>query len=274
MPLTKRELIRSSLKHGLIAIGIGIMFGFLGPFGTYPALALPSRYGFWIGLILFGYLCVQLAWIPTRVVPYFAARPQPVRLIAVAIASAVPMLFATAWALVQVQPGRVVGAMDLPGLFVAVASVQLMLSFAALHILVPQTPEPRPAATRGGSHRPAFMLRVPLHLGTDLVAIEAQDHYLRIHTRLGADLILCRFADALNELTEADGLQVHRSWWVAADAVQAMARDGARTFVTLANGVRVPVSRSFRAAVRAREWPVVAPSAARHTRIGPASLLR
>lgn len=273
MPLTKRELTRSSLKHGLIAIGIGIMFGFLGPFGTYPALALLPRYGFWIGLILFGYLCVQLAWITARAVPYFAARAQPVRLIAVALVSAVPMLFATAWALAQVQPGRVVGAMDLPGLFVAVASVQLILSFAALHILAPQTPEPRPS--EGGGSRPsAFMLRVPLHLGTDLVAIEAQDHYLRIHTRLGSDLILCRFADALNELAETDGLQVHRSWWIAADAVEAVARDGARTFVTLAAGLRAPVSRSFRPAVRARGWPAATPSTPHRDKARFAGLLR
>lgn len=48
-----------------------------------------------------------------------------------------------------------------------------------------------------------------------------EDRYLRIHTDGGSDLILMRLRDAVGELAGADGLQVHRSFWVARAAVRA-----------------------------------------------------
>lgn len=53
-----------------------------------------------------------------------------------------------------------------------------------------------------------------------LIAVEAEDHYLRVHTDAGDELLTMRFGDALAELARADGLQIHRSWWVAADAIE------------------------------------------------------
>jgi DNA-binding LytR/AlgR family response regulator len=49
--------------------------------------------------------------------------------------------------------------------------------------------------------------------------VEAEDHYLRVHTDAGDELITARFGDALAELAARQGFQTHRSWWVAADAI-------------------------------------------------------
>ena len=49
----------------------------------------------------------------------------------------------------------------------------------------------------------------------ELYAIESEDHYLRVHTSAGQELILMRLADAVRELAGVEGLQTHRSWWVA-----------------------------------------------------------
>ena len=46
------------------------------------------------------------------------------------------------------------------------------------------------------------------------------DHYLRIHTDAGVELLTLRFADALEEVAAAHGFRTHRSWWVAADALE------------------------------------------------------
>jgi len=48
-----------------------------------------------------------------------------------------------------------------------------------------------------------------------------------------------------------EGAQVHRSWWVAASALSTQRH---RDKLVLANGVEVPVSRSFRIAARQRGW--------------------
>ncbi|MEM1146541.1 MAG: LytTR family DNA-binding domain-containing protein [Pseudomonadota bacterium] len=93
-----------------------------------------------------------------------------------------------------------------------------------------------------------FLERLPVKYRTaDLHAISSEDHYLRIHTSLGDELILMRLADAVRELSAADGLQVHRSWWVAKNGITDEKRVDGRSLLVLPSGVEVPVSRSYRA---------------------------
>ncbi|OSZ70234.1 hypothetical protein CAP40_05295 [Sphingomonas sp. IBVSS2] len=89
----------------------------------------------------------------------------------------------------------------------------------------------------------------------DLAAIEAEDHYCRIHRRDGGSaLIHYRFGDALEEVAGLDGLQVHRGAWAAAGAVEGAERDGRKWRLRLAGGGSVPVSATHAAAARARGW--------------------
>jgi DNA-binding LytR/AlgR family response regulator len=62
-----------------------------------------------------------------------------------------------------------------------------------------------------------------------------------------------RLADAVAELGPA-GLQVHRSWWVAADAIEAVSWRRGRGEARLKGGVIAPVSRTFGPALRERGW--------------------
>ena len=95
---------------------------------------------------------------------------------------------------------------------------------------------------------PAFLERLPIKYRTaELHAISSEDHYLRVHTSLGEEMILMRLADAVRELSGADGLQVHRSWWVAKQGVQEEKRVDGRSLLVLPSGTEVPVSRSYRA---------------------------
>jgi hypothetical protein len=255
MALAKRERTKLLVRHVLAAVAIGAMFGFLGPFGTYPALDRVDRYAFWFGLTALGYASNFTLALAFSVYPRFAAWPAAARVVLIALAASIPMTFATTWALSQAQPGRTDGPGNLPLLFVAVASVQLVHSIAMALVAAHGFRRPSEVSNPSEMPRiPAFMMRVPLHLGRELVAVEGHDHYLRVHTRLGSDLILCRLADALGELADVDGLRVHRSWWVAGDAVIAMESDGDRMFVRLENALRVPVSRTYLSSVRKRGW--------------------
>jgi hypothetical protein len=92
-----------------------------------------------------------------------------------------------------------------------------------------------------------FLDRLPVKFRTaELHAISSEDHYLRVHTSLGEELILMRLADAVRELSGADGLQVHRSWWVAKSGVTEEKRVDGRSLLVLPSGTEVPVSRSYR----------------------------
>ena len=87
-----------------------------------------------------------------------------------------------------------------------------------------------------------------------LIAIEAHDHYLRVHTDAGPDLVTLRFADALAELAGAHGFQVHRSWWVAADAIETVRWRRGAGEARMAGGLSVPVSRSHAPVLKSAGW--------------------
>ena len=84
--------------------------------------------------------------------------------------------------------------------------------------------------------------------------MESEDHYLRLHTSQGQDLILMRLADAVAELEGIEGAQVHRSWWVAREAIAEARRGDGRATLTLKDGSEVPVSRTYAKLLRERGW--------------------
>jgi hypothetical protein len=87
-----------------------------------------------------------------------------------------------------------------------------------------------------------------------LIAVEADDHYLRVHTDAGAELVTLRFAAALEELSGAHGFRTHRSWWVAAEAVEGARWRRGGGELRLAGGLVAPVSRTYAQAVKAAGW--------------------
>lgn len=100
-----------------------------------------------------------------------------------------------------------------------------------------------------------FLERLPPRLaGAELYAVEAEDHYLRLHTSKGQYLILMRLADAVDELVGLEGARTHRSWWVAKAAVMEAKRGDGRAVLLLASGVEAPVSRTYAPALREAGW--------------------
>jgi len=117
---------------------------------------------------------------------------------------------------------------------------------------------PAPAAASGPARSAtastrALLQRSRLPREAVIVAVTAEEHYVRLYTDRGHDLVRYRFSDALQELAdEPTGMQVHRSWWVRLDAVQRCRDRGRSCELAFADGLRVPVSHAFREAVRTR----------------------
>lgn len=90
-----------------------------------------------------------------------------------------------------------------------------------------------------------LLQRLPQHLQSQaLVAVKAEDHYISIITSQGSALVHMKFSDALLMLANHPGLKVHRSWWVASDAVASVQRRNGRLTLRLSSGQSVPVSRN------------------------------
>ena len=109
----------------------------------------------------------------------------------------------------------------------------------------------RQLVAQHSGEQPGVLVRLlPDRLGTDLVYIKSEDHYLEVHTTVGSSLIKMRFSDAVAELGDS-GMQVHRSYWVARRHVSRSFRSGKRTLLRLTGDHKVPVSASHLPTVRA-----------------------
>jgi DNA-binding LytR/AlgR family response regulator len=260
MQFTKRQ--RPSWERWrslLVAISLGLLLGFLGPFGSNPAYPTATRYAFWLGLTAAGVVAAVAA---DAALPRTRLRAGALRIGAVALVSALPMTFVVAWTMSLLQPGRFFTPQQLPALFAAVAAVQLLVVYAttatapAAHGAeapgrAPAPPEPAAEAIPA-AFPPALLRRLPPAIGSDIIALETEDHYLRVHALGGSALILMRMADAVALLDPQLGTQVHRRWWVAQAAVAGVRTEGQKLSLCLIDKTLVPVGRTFSAAARAR----------------------
>jgi DNA-binding LytR/AlgR family response regulator len=239
-----------------VAVVVGLLLGLAGPFGSYPAYSTATRYAFWLGLTAAGVVAAIAA---DALLSATKFRAGAVRIGALALVSAVPMTFVVAWTMSIVQPGRTFAPHQLPTLFACVAAVQLLIVYAT-KVTAPNAetsaPAPAPPVLEADAVLPAFppalLSKLPPGIGSDILALETEDHYLRVHAAGGSALILMRMADAVALIDPRLGAQVHRRWWVAEGAVKGVRMEGQRLWLCLADKSEVPVGRTFATAVKAR----------------------
>lgn len=256
--------VRSLPYHLPPVIGIAIVMAVTGPFGTYERMDFVHR------LANFGIIGI-LSWLQVVLLAAWFGRIEPIdrwpvagRMVLVGLLASVPGTFEII--AVHSWLGRPVPLSMAPRLFPETAFLTVVISVViglfveqrlranadAERTRVAALPQPKPDAP--GSAAPDFFRRIPPALGRDLLALEMEDHYLRIHTALGSDLVLMRLRDALTELAPGRGQQVHRSWWVADGAIASVERNAGRAVLVLRNGLRVPVSKTFREQVKTAGW--------------------
>jgi hypothetical protein len=250
MQLATREWrMMGKWRVPLSAVAFGALLGITGPFGS-SAFGPAVRYPFWMVIALAGFGAAAAA---ERVLSStLPGRRTATRLVAVAAASALPMTFFVAWAMGVIRPGRMFSPLQLLALFPYVALVQLLIA----RILSPYDQRPDDRTTMAAPveqpaapprYPPEFLSKLPAALRRDIIALEAEDHYLRVHSLHGSALILMRLADAAAVIDPRLGLRVHRSWWVAKDGVRALEGTSGRAIARLVDDTAVPISR--------RHWP-------------------
>jgi len=240
--------VRGWLRGLLVALVSGVFLTFAGAFGTGD-VPLGQRTIYWMTLMVLGY-----AW-GAFVARYFFSVARRglgniwLNGLVAALVMSIP-LTAVVWVASRFMQGSQIPFRAMPFMFGSVFLVSLAIT--ALNILIESR---RAAIAHEGSVPPKFLERLPLKLrGSEVWAVEAEDHYLRLHTSKGQDLILLRLADAVAELEGIEGAQVHRSWWVARDAIADAKRGDGRAVLTLKDGSEVPVSRTYAGLLRERGW--------------------
>ena len=97
--------------------------------------------------------------------------------------------------------------------------------------------------------QPRLAERLSEGMGTWILSLSVTDHSVCVSTDRGQEVIRMRLTDAIGEMEGVEGFRVHRSHWVARDAIRGHDAAQGRVFLELVNGARVPVSRTYRGAL-------------------------
>jgi len=109
----------------------------------------------------------------------------------------------------------------------------------------------RRALAAAGIRIPRFLERLPARVTADeVIALKAEQHYVRVYTAKRDYLTLSRFSDAVKELDSQPGLQVHRSYWVRTANIKSLLRKPKKWVVEMETGLQAPVSGPYRALVQ------------------------
>lgn len=238
---------------------MGVVLSLVGPFGTYESLAFLTRLVYWLSVVSLNWLLSDLIIrrVDAQLAPALPMRSLSVPLLGSLIA-AIP-----ATSVVAVANG--LSGIGWPSNIVILFG-QVLLLVGAISVPVYTLDDLREMAGKAsstGAEAPAqdtadpgfgrFLKRLPDPLEGPLLCLEMHDHYLAVHTTAGKQLILCRMEDAAEELREC-GARVHRSWWVATDAVTAVERDGQRLMLRLTDDRLVPVGKTYRNTLSQIDW--------------------
>lgn len=229
----------------IVATVAALLMTFFGAFGT-DALPLGKRLGYWLVLMEAGALIGIGAATGVRGWGRLAARPV-LEGGAISLIIALPLTLVALGAAAIFFPPRAFSVQHAALMFVAVFVVTAAIT--AVNYLTGQAkaaPAPVTAEAVPVLEAPQRLLdRLPAHLRRgQVIALEAEDHYVRVHMSGGSDLVLLRLGDAMAELDGLAGSRTHRSWWVARNAVASARKGDGKGELTLVNGTVVPVSRS------------------------------
>lgn len=252
-----RPLLLPAARLGLA----GVVLAALGPFGLYP-VPFWTRLVFWIPAVaaVAGLIIGAEAALRRHVGPDW---PGPARWAAAIALAALP-----ATLLVQGLLALLVGttepfAPETLGLrYAQILLVGLVLTGFLRLLRERRAVAAAPPADAGPTAAPSVEPAVTVFLrstapelaGAALLALEAEDHYLRIHTDRGRAMVLMPIGRAAEMLAAVPGQRVHRSYWVADAAVDAVERSGASVTLRLRGGLTVPVSKRLLPALRQQGW--------------------
>jgi hypothetical protein len=235
------------LRAMAIAVAAGALLAILGPFGSYLNGGPAQRAGYWICAMLIGLVLYGTAFkIVAAFVPADSRMWWP-SLIGATLLTSLPQTLLTRAGAFWLWPE--LARLHLPWQlwFAQTATIGLVAVLGGAFILRRSAPASRDRPAASSSHQRDG------RLGRDVLALQMEGHYVRVHRPQTAELILMPLAHAIERI-EAEGLRTHRSWWVARHAVVAVEGNARSMRLHLSNGVVAPVARSAIIRLKAAGW--------------------
>ena len=245
------EFIRKYFVMGLVvSLLLGVIFAFLGVYST-NSLPFYKRYVFWTATMLTGYFSIAFAgpWTFYRLLPN---QHRVIQLSVVILCISIPIAFVIAAFEINTHDLWDMNSWILRYIYVCViSSIVVSISYLVaqnrgwFNEHSNQNEEPNNNGIQVFAHRLPEKFKA-----AQLYAVSSEDHYVRVHTSVGETLILMRLSDALKGLSKVDGMQIHRSWWVATNAVASTLKQQGKHSLVLVSGKQVPVSRTYSKAIQ------------------------
>ena len=218
-----------------------------GPFGSYGSFGLGGRLLFWTPVIGLGVLT------SSAIRTYVTYHPRQ-------FSARQTLIFSTILVCVVLSPPLYLLTNSLfsplgstAERFAEIAILVAAVSMGATALRQSLAPMPPVGPPQTGKvEEPRLLRRLELDQRGPLLAISVRDHYVDVQTKAGTVSLLMRFSDAVAEASPVQGAQIHRSHWVAWAAVVGVERDGAKLFLRMQNGTRLPVSKNHRAKLSER----------------------
>jgi DNA-binding LytR/AlgR family response regulator len=247
-----REVFTSRLSRFGLLIAIFVL-AVSGPFGTFQSFNIGQRFAYWAAMVLGCYLTgVGVGSVVVEVLrPRIAERWA--RVITAGLITGLPVtamvIGINSIAYQAIEPR---GWLNI-WIYATLVTLAVFVALTTLNerLRAPQPPATAAAPMAGATpSAPPILERVPLPQRGNLLALIVEDHYVDIVTDRGKALVLMRLVDAMRETGSVAGLQIHRSHWVARDAVVKTYRTDGKVTLELSNGMRLPVSRGYLPAAR------------------------
>lgn len=248
----------ATIARAVVAATIaGAILGLAGPFGSYLNGSAEYRIAYWVvsmwfGVVVYGAAVVSILPLARRSdVPPWLVGVFLVLIASVPQAIVTRMLALWFWPeLAHIPIGPLVWYLQ-----VLLLAELLVLGYAGWTGLLQLPSSPAAlAADEGSGENMSIWGQLSPRLGREILCLAMEDHYVRVHTPLGAELLLMPMARAVAGLGAIDGVRVHRSWWVARAAVIRIDGPARSMRLHLVNGMVVPVARRAVADLRARGW--------------------
>ena len=253
-------LNRQTIKPALITAITGIFIGFLSPFGM-DKIPLHISIIYWVLVCTTGYFVYRpcIATSESLLAKYFEFRL--IRLaIGVVVASAIFSLVVPliTWGVFNFQIDYRTEYLSIFSKALVIGSALTLIGYAYEHIKAQnariadnEKQAQEYIAQIEDDDYQQFMELLPLEKRGELICLEMADHYIKVYTDKGHHMLLMRFKDAIEKLSNFNGIQTHRSWWVAIEQVTATTKEGRKQLLVMSNEVKVPVSRTYADAVKA-----------------------
>lgn len=261
--MVKIRPLSKTPQEWAIAIGIailaGVLLAFLGPFGSYLNDGLPMRILYWTSSTLAGLVFYGGTFsLALRAAPPGSRAAWLMLASAALLASVLQMLFTRMMA-VRMWPHLADRFPGWPGWYlqVLVIGVVIALAYAYAHRVrrVRDGRETFQSAAEFSGAEEAPAKATAILRGGEVIALEMEDHYVRVHRASGSELILMPLVKAIDLVSAVEeGLRTHRSWWVARSAVDGVEGTARSMNLRLSNGVNAPVSRRAVARLREAGW--------------------